>query len=641
MPPEGLEAATVFLSYSREDQKRALPVIKALEAAGLQVWWDGLLEGGDNFLPTTERALETADAVVVLWSKTSVESHWVRDEATRGRERNCLVPLTLDGTHPPLGFRQFQTINISKWRGKANDPDIERAVRAVHSFADGPHVAPSPASHEPRLSRRAAIAGGTVLALAGTALAWRELRPDSAQAAISKVAVQPFENQSGDDDDTYFGQGIAEQIRLALSRNARLLVMAPASILAVAKEAKSDDPKALAEALGVNYVLTGTVRRSGALLRITAVLVEAATGARRWNQAFDKKIDDVFAVQESIAQAVADVMAAQTLWASKPDYKGPGGTSNAKAYDAYLRGNAYYELRSGEGTYRTALTQYDNAIAADPDFAAAHAARARVIVVITNAFGKANEFKSAYDDALASARKAAELAPDLAGAHSTLGFVLVQGKLDIRGAASAYQKARQMGEGDADVLSLCSSFFAQTGRAEEAETGISRALKLDPLNPGTHRMASYVAYCARDWDTAIARSSKALSLNPQIDQCNAFIGDSYLQKADFAKAKSHYALEPQSLTRLTGLAIAAFRMGDIAGSTTATDAMIAEFGDAAAYQQAQILAQSKQPDAAMAKLLLAREIGDVGLALAFTDPMLDPLKGRPDFSRLLSELGFG
>ena len=81
-----------------------------------------MLRGGENFLPTTEAALEQARAVVVLWSKTSVDSHWVRDEAQRGRERGCLVPLAIDGSQAPLGFRQFQLIDVSRWRGRADAP---------------------------------------------------------------------------------------------------------------------------------------------------------------------------------------------------------------------------------------------------------------------------------------------------------------------------------------------------------------------------------------------------------------------------------------------------------------------------------------------------------------------------------------
>lgn len=640
MDPEDERSATVFLSYSREDQKRALPVIKALEHAGLNVWWDGLLEGGDTFLPTTERALETADAVVVLWSKASVQSHWVRDEATRGRERSCLVPLSLDGTHPPLGFRQFQTIDISKWRGRPDAPGIERAVRAIRGFAGQAQTKPMPLPRQPMVSRRAMLAGGAVLLAGGAgALAWK-FGSGVLAATGNSVAVLPFRNLSGDPGQDYFVEGISEQIRSTLSRNEKLLVLAPTSISAAVKDGILDE-RAIAAKLGVAFVLGGSVRRSGDQLRINARLVDGQTGRESWHYDYDKPLRDVFALQDEIAGRVAGAMAAQTVSAGQAAAKGPGGTTSLTAYDAYLRGNAYYALRTGEAAYRSALAQYYAAIAEDPGFAAAHAARARTLVVITSSGTDASQFEAAYNDAWASARRAVELAPDYAQAHSTLGYVLVQGKLDLRAAAAPFAKARELGSGDSAVMSLYAAFAAETARKAEADAAITRAAALDPLNPRTHAMGAFVAYCARQWDQAIERNRRALALNPQIDQVHGFLGDALCQQGKFADALREYEQEPDPLGRQTGLAIASLRIGNAAAARQATDRLVAAFGDAATYQQAQILAQSGQLDQAMAKLLHARQIGDVGLALSFTDPLLDPLRGRPDFSQLLSRLGFG
>ena len=97
----------IFVSYAHEDRARAQAVIHVLEKAGCHIWWDGLIVAGAAFATTTEQALEAASAVVVLWSRAASVSHWVRDEATRGRDRGCLVPISLDGSEPPLGFRHF------------------------------------------------------------------------------------------------------------------------------------------------------------------------------------------------------------------------------------------------------------------------------------------------------------------------------------------------------------------------------------------------------------------------------------------------------------------------------------------------------------------------------------------------------
>ena len=135
----------MFFSYSREDQARAIPIIGLIQDAGFPTWWDGLLEGGERFSKSTENALDRAKAVVVLWSKTSVQSHWVRDEATRGRDRGILIPLSLDGSEPPLGFGQFQVINLAQSRMDSSDTEILRMLRAIaasHRSALNMPVAP-------------------------------------------------------------------------------------------------------------------------------------------------------------------------------------------------------------------------------------------------------------------------------------------------------------------------------------------------------------------------------------------------------------------------------------------------------------------------------------------------------------------
>lgn len=125
--------ARVFLSYARADRVRVSELAAALERAGHEVWWDRRLSGGAEFEREIERALARADVVVVAWSTASVRSHWVRDEAAAGRDRNRLVPVSLDGTTPPLGFRQLHTIDVAAWKIDASCccAPVEEAVDAA------------------------------------------------------------------------------------------------------------------------------------------------------------------------------------------------------------------------------------------------------------------------------------------------------------------------------------------------------------------------------------------------------------------------------------------------------------------------------------------------------------------------------
>src|SRR3954452_10699906 len=127
--------AGVFLSYDRDDTDRARHFARALEKAGHEVWWDLHVRGGAQFSKVIEKALNAADAVVVLWSANSVESAWVRDEAGAGRDSGRLVPVSIDGTEPPLGFRQFQTADLSRWKGRGNPPQLDMFLTDVATLA--------------------------------------------------------------------------------------------------------------------------------------------------------------------------------------------------------------------------------------------------------------------------------------------------------------------------------------------------------------------------------------------------------------------------------------------------------------------------------------------------------------------------
>ena len=318
-PVGGAARLHLFFSYSRSDQKAALPLIRALEQHGHAVWWDGLLEGGDNFLPTTQAALEKADAVVVLWSKTSIDSHWVRDEATVGRDRRRLVPLSLDGSLPPLGFRQFQVIDIAKWNGKPAAEQFRRITSAIAAVSSAPPAAGStpPAAGSAAGTagsaagtagsgnRRNLLIGAAALAGAGTLAGWGWLRTTAEPAVANSVAVLPFRNLSGQSDKDYFAEGLAEELRTTLSLNRQLLVSGAASVGGFRADV---DTRQIARTLGVSNLLMGSVRQTDDRVRITARLVDGVTGFERWSQVFDRAMADVLAIQVEIATTVADAL---------------------------------------------------------------------------------------------------------------------------------------------------------------------------------------------------------------------------------------------------------------------------------------------------------------------------------------------
>jgi TolB-like protein/tetratricopeptide (TPR) repeat protein len=638
---------TVFVSYSRADRKRALPIIRLLEEAGHAVWWDGMLEGGERFAKTTARALDTARAVVVLWSNTSIQSDWVHDEATSGRDRRILVPLSLDGSLPPLGFRQFQVIDLQNSRMKRGDPAVDAMLRAVAALHEGaPAAAPPQAlgKAQPRgLDRRLLLGGGSAVLAAGAgALWWRsqqDSKPVAAAPAAASVAVLPFANLAGGDDQAYFAEGLAAEIRAELARNPRLQVAAQAS--SNRYRTRAEDARTMAGALGVSFLLDGSVRRAGQMVRVSAELIDGRSGFSKWTEQFERPLADVFAVQDEIASAVATALNARIAGQAQPSTaRAVGGTSNVRAYDAFLRGRDLLLLGADEASDRAALASFDKAIAIDAGYGAAHAARSRALIVVGSLYASSAERVRVYADAVDTASRAVGLAPELADAHSALGFALFNGALDARAARGPFDRSAQLGQGDADVLSRFALFCARTGRFDEARTAITRATRLDPLNARSFRQAGEVEFAARNYAAAIPPIEKALSLNPRMGVARSTIGYCRLLQKDFGAAEAAFRADPSALFGLTGLAITLYLKGDRAGARAAYDKLVAEHGEQAIYQRAQVLAQWGQSNAAMAMLQRARTERDAGLVYTRNDPMMDPLRTLPGFSDLLTSLGF-
>ncbi len=631
-------APCVFISYSHEDRKRALPIIRLITDAGFPVWWDGMLEGGARYALTTETALNAANAVVVLWSKTSVASHWVHDEATRGRDRRCLVPISIDGTPPPLGFGQFQTIDLSRSKLRTGDPEVDTMLRAIGALHERTDVTPAPALAVVKgIDRRLVIGGGVAAVAAGaTAAWWGGLL--GGKGSPNSVAVLPFANMSDDQSQRYFSDGVAAEVRAVLARNPQLQVVAQAS--SEAFRDRREDARAIAQKLRVSHLLDGNVRKSGDTVRVSVELTEGATGFTKWSQQFDRPLVDVFAVQDEIAGAVASALSAELSAGTASGKVDLGGTDNFAAYDAYLRGNALYQLSSGEAASREALAQYDKAIATDPGFASAWSARSRTLASIANQYLDGTARATAFSAAIASAEKARTLAPDLADAHSALGYATFFGRRNAKAARGAFERSAALGQGESDVMSRYALYCARIGEIETARTAIARAAALDPLNALTQRSVGTVEFTARLYADSITAYTRALTMNPEMSGTHAAIGFSQLLSGQVDAAAASFARERSALRRLTGVAMVAHRQGRTGEAQAAFAQVERDFGTSAVYEEAQILAQWGEKDRAMAWLLKARDTGDPGLVLIRSDPLIDPLRGLPAFSDLLKQAGF-
>lgn len=636
---DSAEETTVFFSYSRSDQKQALPIIAAIERAGYKVWWDGMLEGGISFLETTEHALETAKAVVVLWSETSVTSHWVRDEATSGRIRERLVPLLLDGTAPPLGFRQVQLIDIQNWESNDQAPAMQELYRVLAVLHGRAPRKPDPISvpKTQGVSRRKLLlgAGGATGAVLAGLVITGKLPTGQPNIHGNSIAVLPFQDSNGAKETEYIASGLSSEIRDHLVRNKSLRVVARSSSKAIA--AQSLDAKTMAKQLGVANIVDGSIHVDGEAVRVRAELIDGKTGFGQWAKEYTHPVDDILSVRIAITETLIRILTAQN-GNTKFDPKG-GGTQNPVAFNEYLKGKNLYGSAATQSSKRKALDHLNTAIRLDPNFGSAYATKALLLLWLGATNANSDEVQELFKSAVNAAQASVRLSPNMAKAHSTLGYVLVAAQLNIKGAQIPYERSVELGDGDAVILARYATYMSVTSQHAKAISSIKRATELDPLNASIIQTSGLVHYAAGQYEEAIKYSQRVLSLSPKYANAKAQIGLSMTYLGKTEEGMGVCEEEPNQMERLPCLAIGHHKMGDTDAAMAAMTRLIDTYGDAGAYQQAQILAQWEQLDEAMETLDKAVKLGDSGLTFAGFDPALGPLRGREDFANLLAQLG--
>lgn len=626
----------VFVSYKAEDRRRVKPLVDALEADGFSVWWDEQIGGGAAWRHEIETHLNAARCVIVVWSKRSVgpEGTFVHDEATRAQQRQVYVPVTIDKVHLPLGFGETQALSLTGWHGSRSDGRYQSVLGAVRRIMGVATDAPEPPIQKP-VDRRAVLAGGAVAAVAVAGVgAWTFLKPGSARAANS-IAVMPFANLSGDPAQAYFSDGIAEELRSALARLAGLKVVGRTSSEAV----RNEDAETAAKKLGVTNILTGSVRQSPSVIRVNAQLIDGEDGLERWSQNYDRTPGDAIKIQSDIAENVARTLSI-ALGAAKSGSLAVGGTQNARALDIILQADEAFDRYTEEDVDR-ALHLVDEAIRLDPNYAGAYSRRAVFTIRRGNTFSTSGqEFARSRVEALPFAKKALSLAPNYAYSHFAMASVQ-QGSFNIAAASAEYRRAVALAPGDSRLVSAYSFFVAQMGNQEESLRLAQKALELDPLNKISYENWVGALYDARRYEEAVRFAEETKRKSPDLFDDPLTLGHCLLMLGKLQQAKEQYAfLGADRWERLTGEAVILARSGDRAGAEQNIKRMQSIYGDAASYQYAQIYANLRDMDRALASLEHAWSVRDPGLFRIRVDPYFDPLRDDARFQDIVRKMNF-
>ena len=328
------------------------------------------------------------------------------------------------------------------------------------------------------------------------------------------IAVLAFANMSDDPETEYFSDGMSEEIINVLVQIPDLRVAARTS--AFSFKGKNVDLRSIGDQLSVATVLEGSVRRAGNRLRITAQLINVSDGYHLWSERYDREMTDVFAIQDEIAHAIADKLTV-TLGAGKSKTAPARPTDNIEAYELYLKGKAI-EHRRGPGL-RTAVELYEQAVALDPDFGAAHGALAHALV-LTGFYGIYNT-EQVGARAVAAARIGMERAPGNGPVHAASAMVALMLEYDREKAEREWNRAMELSPSDSSIrieyaFYLLCGVHGDFNRATEY---VRQSLEQDPLSALAHAFSALVHGFADRHTETVAEARKALSIDP-----SSFIG---------------------------------------------------------------------------------------------------------------------
>jgi adenylate cyclase len=447
----------IFISYARSTEAGARQIGEALRALGYGVWRDDELPAHRAYADVIEERLSIAKAVVVVWSAEAARSEWVRSEAEKARADRKLVQLTLDGAKLPMPFDQIQCADLTGWNGDASHPGWTKVVGSLADLAGAaPKSTPKPNAQPRKLS----------------------------------ICVLPFANISDDPQQEYFSDGISEDIITDLSKVSALAVASRNS--AFAYKGKSTPIAQVAGDLGVSHIVEGSVRKAGNRVRITAQLIEASTDTHIWAERWDRDLDDIFALQDEISQAIVAALRVRLLPNERRAIE-KRGTANAEAYTLFLLARQFLDSGSrGDSQREKAVVRLARrAVELDPQYAKAWALLSYGLSSIPE------EYRSDESDGQVEAERALALDPESAEAHAAMANVL-----------------------------------AFAGKPEEGVAAVEFALRLDPESYDANRVAGGLFYRARRFQdsarcfTVVANQAQAdFSQYGMMASCYVALGD--------------------------------------------------------------------------------------------------------------------
>jgi TolB-like protein len=661
----------VFLSYASQDVDAAQRLCEALRGAGVEVWFDqSELRGGDSWDASIRRQIKSCALFIPVISKNThargegyFRLEWklaVDRSHLMASDLSFLLPVVVDDTpdqedRVPDRFREVQWTRLPA--GANADAFVEHVRRLLSPDAPTPTLpneqssaplASSTATATPRSTPPASrslvpwIIGALLIFATGYLVverfeASRHVAPASTSLATvaipeKSVAVLPFVDMSEHKDQEYFSDGLSEELIDMLTRIPTLRVPArTSSFYFKGKQATIID---IAKALGVANVLEGSVRKSGDTLRITAQLIRVDTGYLVWSQTYDRKLEDIFQIQDEIAKSVVDglkvSMLGATLARATP-------TTNHDAYMLYLQAKEMQYRNNSLDTERKAIGYVQEALKLDPEFSQGWLTLASFLASNYNLFNVEphDEARARIYSALDHARK---LEPNLLPLHVVMGRVLYEVDWSWQAADAELKQAIELEPGNSEAHRLAAYLATTYGRFDEAIEQSEKAIELDPLQPWNYIARGFAAYRYGRLVQAEANFRTALDLAQGSGKFHCLLGASLIARGQRESALAEMEKESEPRFRQVGMALALEALGRREESDKELTAAEQQFGDEMGYWIAIVYAARHDSDRAFDWLDRAFNVYGEGLTWIKGDPLLSSLVNDARYKALLRKM---
>jgi len=486
-----------------------------------------------------------------------------------------------------------------------------------------------------------AVSAAAVVAIL-TAVGHARYRESHAQVTVSaattnlvsdkSIAVLPFVDMSEHKDQEYFSDGLSEELIDMLTKIPDLRV--PARTSSFYFKGKQVTITDIAKALGVANVLEGSVRKSGNTLRITAQLIRVDTGYHVWSETYDRKLDDIFQIQDEIAKSVVNSLKVSVLGGSLPRAT---PTTNHDAYMLYLQAKELHYRGNSLDSTRKAIQYLNEALKLDPKFSEGWITLASFLAADYNLFNVEphEEVRALIYSALDHARK---LEPSLLPMHVVFGRVLYEVDWNWQAADLELRQAIELEPGNSEAHRLAAYLATTYGRFDDAIEQSEKAMELDPLQPWNYVARGYAAYRSGRLAQAEANFRTALDLAPGSGKFHCLLGAVLISKGQRESALAEMKKESDPRFRQVGMALALETLGQRNESDKELRSAEQKSGDEMGYWIAAVYAARGDPDQAFAWLDRAINVYGEGVTWIKGDPLLGSLIDDPRYNALLQKM---